>query len=334
MDTHRGITNRIREKQPLLKPLWHVLAIAVVAIGLGLTATACETPTESGETQSRTTGPSQDLSSAVTTIAQTAQLSEEQTERLREAARSYEGEPGESWYLAADLHEALSQEQIDRLMARLQERRERFRERLEARRDASENGQRWKGRRGRHGPEGLRRLEAALDLSDEQTKQIAAIRREYRARIKELFESLDGDAPDEATREELRNLHKQMREAIGGVLTDEQREQLAKRMAEWKERRKERKEERQEHREAVRTAMIEALGLTEEQQEQLRKLWSEARSENGRPGPPRLHRNNVREAMNGILTPEQREIFALHHVISMRARFAQKGAHRFHHRGS
>ncbi len=296
-----------------------VPSLAVVLLLASVLAlTGCDNLTGSSEESASTAVTSTNLSAAVSDVANAADLDADQINSIREAAARYEGEPGGSWYLAADLHEQLSQEQIDRLITRMKERREQLHQRFERHREEGGEGQPRRRFNHRRGGGDFR---ADLNLSDGQKEEIQAIRAEYGGEMRELFESLRAGSAPEEDRERLRELREQMREEMQAVLTDDQRQQL-------EEHREETIEERREHHEAVRAAMAEALELTDEQREQLRSLWSERLEEtegSRRMGPRPFRGRDLREQISSILTEKHKEIMALHDMLSLRARHGHEG---------
>ncbi|MEM8602020.1 MAG: hypothetical protein AAGF99_19045 [Bacteroidota bacterium] len=279
-------------------------AVFALLLALGLFLTGCDSADAS--TDGTTDGVATEtvtLASAVTGVASDAGAS---SDDLVAASRSFEGrhlEPGMLWTIAAEVHSRLTPEQIERLEAKLDERRAA----LEDRR--AELGDRPRGPRGGPGGPGGpgafdRVLTDDLALSDAQTDAIAAIRAAYRAEFEALRES---DLADEDRREQAQALVTAMKAEIDAVLTEAQ-------VAALEAHRAEREAERDERRAAEQAAMAAALALTDAQQADLDALRAEMEAQRGT-----VDRKEAREAFQAalaeILDDTQEEIVTVHAAL-------------------
>ena len=252
-----------------------------------------------------------ELGSAINELTESLGLSDEQQAAIQElAARSADraSEPGAAWFAAAELQTILSSDQIAALDSRLATARGRVRmERGE--RSATRDGA---GERSRAGARSSGRMSgggsgyAWLDLTEEQQAQIQAVLESHRAELQQLREELrDSDL----SRDEMRNRAEAARETIRAeiepLLTQDQRDRLQEREAGLEERREAATEKRAAARqrgEAEHAAMVDALGLTDAQIEQMELL--------------RQDRGAHREALGEILTDEQQEVVVLHRALA------------------
>ena len=277
---------RLFSSSPLLVAL---LGIAVLLGGCDSSSNVAEEDGASSAIQDAA------LADAVTTLSTAASLSAAQTNSLQELLVAYEDkerEPGDLWYLAADVHDQLTSTQIDRLKDRLEERRARRGDRRPMERHGPT-----------HRPPRLRWLRG-LDLTEAQKQELKALRAEYRDSFKALIEQCREGVFDEADVEQWKQLRTELQEAVHEILTAEQRAQLQARREQWKARRG-----------AVRAARNEALSITEEQEAQFADLRPEFEGPGG--WLPRLcHRPEGEERpIASILTEEQREIVMVHRVL-------------------
>ncbi len=196
---------------------------------------------------------SSELSDLTNGLVEDLSLSDAGARALRAAVAQHQRrheQPGFLWHVADALQQRLSDAQKERLFARLDEAPGAFRDRRDFR-DRRE------------------RALDGLDLSDEQHAALRAIREAYAPQFRALIEARQsGDLTEEDFREEMQALREALRAEVDEVLTPEQRAQLD----EWRERREERRENLGERREESRAAMVEVLGLTEDQQSALRAL--------------------------------------------------------------
>jgi len=256
-----------------------------------------------------------DLGGAISEVTQSLGLSDEQLAKIQELAarsRDQEPEPGAAWYAAAELQTILSSDQIAALGNRLEnspgrirmERGERSGNRDGAR-EHSGAGSRPGGKLsgGGHGY-------AWLDLTEQQQAQIQAILESHQAEIQALREDLRASdlSPDEM-RSRAEAVREAVRAEIEPLLTQEQRDRLQEREAGLEQRREaamEKREVARQRGEAEHAAMVDALGLTDAQIEQMEEL--------------RQDRGAHREAFAEILTDDQLEVVAVHRALE---------AHRF-----
>lgn len=167
---------------------------------------------------------------------------------------------------------------------------------------------------------------AGLELTEEQRTQIRAVLESHQAELDAFREEFRGsDLSREEMRSRAESVHEAIRAEIEPLLTQEQRDQLQERESRFEERRVtagEHREAARERREAEHTAMIDALGLTDEQIEVLDALREGRSGGSARAGDE--SRSEVREAhravMAEVLTEEQQEIVTLHRALA---------AHRF-----
>lgn len=283
-------------KLPLLR------RVPVLLLGVGLLLTGCDTTSTTVEDDLEPSVESDALSGAITSLSKSAALSVEQTQTLQALVETLEDndqEPGQLWFLAADVHTELTSEQIQQLKTQLQERRR--------------EGLREGNRPGRHGREGhfrkrVRHALKGLDLTEAQTDELRSVRAEYRDELMALRQERRDGPFDEAEAERWRTLRSEMRNAFREVLTEEQREQIETR-----------REGRKARRDSVHEARREALGLTDEQLAQFEELRTERED---RPGlrMGRAHRGEPGEGpIAFILTQEQREIVLIHRALLRRA---------------
>lgn len=136
-----------------------------------------------------------------------------------------------------------------------------------------------------------------LDLTDEQREQLQALRTEHREARREHREAMAAMATKQ-------------REAVMGILTEEQRETLGEMRGRFLERRGGRGWDRDDLRRGVRRwhdaprggrGPFSRLNLTDEQRERLKGLRSEHRTELSET------RRNHRKALESVLTDGQRD---------------------------
>lgn len=248
-------------------------------------------------------------------------------------------EPGFLWHVAAELQATLTDEQKERLFARLEragdQRRQGGQRGMQQNRRGGQGGP---GMGGQNGPRG-NALEQ-LGLSDEQKEAIEAIREAYKPQIEAILEQRDALTRAEI-KEQLDALREQIQAEVEGVLTDEQKAQLEELKAEAEARRAEREAEMEANREAARLVMIEVLGLTDDQVNALEELRASAEAERDaireliESGADRetvqaqveAQREAHEAALASIYDDTQYEIVRIHKAISMRfkAKQGQRG---------
>ncbi|GIV61968.1 MAG: hypothetical protein KatS3mg044_0834 [Rhodothermaceae bacterium] len=309
------------------------LLLAFVLVGCDTT----QTVTDDEPVQATTATPEAALQADL-------QLTDEQVQTIRQVLAGQPAEvrePGALWTVAARLHATLTETQ----RARLQEWMARARDEASDAPDA-----RRPGRRGQRGP-GMKPERGARpehgfrgpnlpSLTDEQREALEALHTSFREKMEALREQLAaGTLTREAFDEQREALREQHREDVAAILTDEQRAAL-------EEARQDRLERFREHREEALAARAEALGLTEAQQAALEALAEQHRQEHealraavrdGTLDREAFHerlqalRAAHRDQMAEILTEEQQEIVALHHLLArrmMRPRDGHAGADR------
>ena len=247
--------------------------------------------------------PSKALVASATKAATESGLTEEQSASIRSILEDAEPAPGVLWTVAGAIHREIGTEATQAYAESLRPERPR-----QGMRRGERGGPR--GARGfqRGGPRGERMLDE-LNLTGEQEEQISDIRSSYRAQMRDLRSGRGRPSPE--TREEMQSLRNEMRGEIHSVLTDEQRAELDAMRAERMKMRAERRSERQ-------AARNEALGLTDEQAEQMSALRDEARA--ARQSGDRFPRQEMRDAAAEILTEDQQAIAALHRSLMMNVR--------------
>ena len=273
--------------------------LSVLLLSVGLLLSGCDTTSNAVEDDAAPSVESEAMSDAVTSVSKTAALSDEQTQTLQALVDNYkdmERQPGQLWFLAADVHAELTSEQIQKIKTQLQERRDSVRE--DGNRPGRDGPKEHVRKRVRHALKGL-------DLTEAQKDELRSIRAEYRDELMTLRGARRDGSFDEADAERWRTLRSEMREAVREVLTEEQREQMEAR-----------REERNARRDSVREARREALGLTDEQIAQFEELRSERTGERRGPRRGPRHRGTPGDSpVASILTQEQREIVMIHRVL-------------------
>jgi len=236
-------------------------------------------------------------------------LTDDQKSELLAIAQDYAtrmGEPGVTWYAAADVQAVLTSEQITQIAARRQQLRERIADRMTS---AGVRGQRGDsaGVRGR----GMRRGGgrggigggpwAGLDLSQEQIDAIQDVLEKYRPQLEAVRDQVrDGSLTREEARDQVGPIRDAIRTEIEALLTPEQLAAID-----------DRKMDRENAREEAQAAKADALGLTAQQQAQIDALRDAPKTEGTREELREAHR----AALEAILTDEQLEIVAVHEAL-------------------
>lgn len=292
-------------------------------------------------------GAESSLEETVSFIALDLGLSAQETTALSTSLAKFGGdddadrEPGFLWHVAAELQATLTDEQKERLFARLDragDQRRQGGQRGMQQRSGQPGGQGGPGMGGQNGQRG--NVFEQLGLSDEQKEAIAAIREAYKPQIEAILEQRDTLTREEI-KEQLDALREQIKTEIEGVLTDEQKAQLEELKAEAEARRAEREAEMEANREAARLVMIEVLGLTDDQVNALEELRASAETERDairelvESGADRetvqaqveAQREAHEAALASIYDDTQYEIVRIHKAISMRfkAKQGQRG---------
>lgn len=251
-----------------------------------------------------------DLGSAIGELTKSLGLSDEQVTAIQELAAQHadqERAPGAAWYAAAGLQTILSSDQISAIDTQLAAARSRIRMERDERSTTREGtGDRSRpGARSSRGMSGQGHGYAWLDLTEEQQAQIEAVLESHRAEFQALREELRGsDLPRDEMRSRAEAVREAIRAEIEPLLTQEQRDRLQEREAGLEERREAAMQNREAGRqrgEAEHAAMVDALGLTDAQIEQMESL--------------RQDRGAHREGFGDVLTDDQQEVVTLHRAL-------------------
>ena len=265
------------------------------------------------------------------------ELSNDQASKVAQITEQYSADqPGRMWYIASELQQTLTEEQKNELIERAQSQRDAMRAQLKNR---GETGREIRGvpNKGRFAERMFEELENPL--SDEQKEQLSALHEEQVEAFKALIsQRREGSLDAEQMKAEAQTLRAAMQERLQEILTDEQLKELesmkATREEKWGERGIRRGSSeggfrgRSEVREATHTAMIEALELSTEQQEQLEQLHANRlegaqelreKMKNGDREAVResldAMRDSFEEARAAILSEDQQEVVAIQQAL-------------------
>ncbi|GMQ80717.1 MAG: hypothetical protein BMS9Abin05_0145 [Rhodothermia bacterium] len=293
-----------------------------------------------------------EIVASVSFIASDLQLDADETDVLESAFATHEDrarEPGFLWYVAAELQQRLSDEQIERLLNRLENRRNIFG------RPGFDHGQgsgfanRFDGQRGFGDFGGAPSAGAFADhlgLTDDQKAAIAAMREHFRTGVKALREQhRNGMLSFEEFREELKALEERLKNAWHDLLTEDQRAILEQLREDRRNALEERREEMEARRAAAREVMIAVLGLSERQVSALEALHDKVEELRGAfqelidSGATREEvmewaqdaTSAVTAELVAILDQTQLEIYVIHGALESRARHRFRHARRFDH---
>lgn len=254
----------------------------------------------------------------VSDIATEAGLTTEQAAAFSQTLSAHTGDdgerdPGALWYAAAELQQNASEQQKNRLI------------RLGERSIGGVFAQRRGPRNGRPGG-AIRRLlndegplAETLNLTDEQKADLEALGEQLRADIDALRN--DDSLTDEERREAGKALAEQLQADIDAILTDDQKAAIEAAKAE-------REVEREARQEARMAAMIDALGLTDEQVADLDALREAVRAEiealvgeGERPEREDIEAlvDGYKEDLASFLTDAQYETVLIHTALAKRA---------------
>ena len=300
------------------------LAVGLV-LALAGVAGACDgSPTDTLD-QSMTAGASEaDFSIVFGDLTQGLGLTDDQIEAVRNVMEEYRGQgrqPGQLWYAAADLQGILTSDQI----AAIEERQTEIRVEMKARRDGMRGrfsggpfrGHGWGMGSIRGGTRGGIRG-GDLDLSDEQIAELGQIRESFAPQLREIRDGVrSGSISRDEARTRVTEIREAMRDALTGILTEEQIAVLDEHRADAEGRREEMRGRWEGRHEAGQAAMVEALGLTADQMDAIGALRESFRSE-GRPLPEEAEarREAQHQALLDILDDDQAEIWILHGSLS------------------
>lgn len=324
-----------------MKRFFHSFAYALVFV-FGLAACDAAGPDDT------TTLDDAELRAVVTELSTDLDLSATQASAVQASFAQHQTgdrQPGYLWYVAADLQQALTDEEKARLFAKAETQRARFEERRE-----SQDGPRH--RRDRRGPGAMHllrgRLASELGLTDDQKTDIQAIMESRKDNFKALHTSYrNGDLTQEQLRNEMASLRADIEAEVEATLTPEQQAKLAEIKQQRADRRDERKDNRRDRRDANHTAMVDVLELTQTQQDALATLKAEQHAkaaeireqvQNGS-----LDREGAQAAMQtlheegqasraALLTGTQQEILNIHRALTQRV-MAHKAKQRLQQRG-
>lgn len=279
---------------------------AFMILAVGLSACGDESVTEA---TSAAVGDSE-ASAILSDMTGDLGLTDDQRSELRAIAQEYTGrmgEPGVTWYVAADVQAVLTSEQITQIAARRQELRERIADRR-ASAGAGGQGGDGAGVRGR----GMRQRRgegpgvgggpwADLDLSQDQIDAIQDVLENYRPQMESIRDQVrDGSLTREEAREQVGPIRDSIRTEIEALLTPEQLDAID-----------DRRMDRENAREEAQATRADALGLTAQQQAQIDALRDAPKTEGTREKMREAHR----AALEAILTGEQLEIVSIHEAL-------------------
>ncbi len=291
-----------------------IATAALMLMAVGLAACGDEALTDANT--SAALGDS-DASAILTDMTGDLGLTDAQKTELRAIAQEYAsrmGEPGVTWYAAADVQSVLTSEQIATIGARRQELRDRIADRMAnsglVGRDGDGPGSRGRGlrQRGGNGERGIGGgpwAHGDLDLTTDQVDAIQDVFEKYRPQLEDIRDQVRSGT---LTREEARDLAGPVRDSIRAeieaLLTPEQLTAIESK----REDREDRRQDREDAREQTRAAMVDALGLTVAQQAQIDALRDAPKTESSMEERREAHR----AAFEAILTDEQLEIVEIH----------------------
>ncbi len=278
---------------------------------LAATTTGCESLTAATPGEEETF--SEGMQSVAAALADELQMDEQQVRQMMgKHARQWK-QPGFLWYLAVTMEQRMSEEE----KARLFERAHRIQQHRKKQR--------------------IRRIRAFFHtparkhplwrlLNEEQRASFREILTRYRKQFRELIQKRqNGDLSSEAFLRQAMALREQFREETTQLLTHEQKQRL-------EERKQKMKAHQKKRRAAIRTAMQQALQLTDEQMEQLAEVRSHRKEaakqlrERFRTGAINVEtlkeewkklREETNQQLQSILTPEQYEAVKIHRALSL-----------------
>ena len=302
---------------------WSVLLIFLVS--------ACDTANVASD--QTVTG---DLDVPAAALIEGLDLSNNQAEQVVDVMNKYDTQqPGRLWYISAELQQTLTEDQKAELIASF-----------------DDEGFRSRGVRGDRGARGFSgKIFEELDnpLTDEQKEQLETFHEEQRASMRALLkERRAGTITDEAFKTQMEEARANMRATLEEILTEEQQNELQEKKEQYESSRGNRRnrgdrnrfngqrgprEGASEIREEFQAAMIDALALSEEQQEQLKQVREEVRAqmeelrgqfdrdnpEATREAIQNLH-ETAKEKSESIFTDSQQETMAIHRALMQEVR--------------
>lgn len=288
---------------------------------------------------------------SVANLADKLSLTEKQSQEINDlVARKGENEPGTLWYVAAELQSTLTEGQKTTLFQEIEAAREKHAG--EGRSSRNQAQRRFRDR-------GENFEEIVGELTEEQEAQLKELREKQREKMKALVEMRRDEG--EVNREEMKASMEQMRESmhseLEAILTEEQfaalKSEREKQQARMKERRGEASQENGQRRrgpwsgrfdgetaEAYSAAKIEALGLTSEQQteikavfasqkEKAKTLFEEMKASDEDREALREELHTIGEAsmasLAEILTVSQQETIKIHRALVFNAAKSRTG---------
>lgn len=317
-----------------------------ILLGLMLTLLVSACDTTNVATDQDITG-SLDVPAA--TIIDGLDLSSSDAQQVADIMSKYDQQqPGRLWYVSAELQQTLSEDQKAALIASVDEDQTGVR-----RRRAGRQGERGVGKRG-----GFENL--SNPLTDGQKEQLKAFREEHSASVKALIEQRRaGTLSEDDFKAQMQGAREAMREALADILTEEQLSELQERKETMQEKRgagedaegeariRGRRGNRSGDRGSanrggldrgdIQAAMVDALELSTEQQEQLKQVreelkaqMEELRGQFDRDNPEAAKESmqalhaSAKEKQEAILTETQTEVVAIHKALSHEVRSTMK----------
>jgi Spy/CpxP family protein refolding chaperone len=284
------------------------VAAGLMIVVAGSAAACSDTPTDTGTQDYTADSSDADFSVVFGDLTEGIGLTDDQVAAVRDVMEEHRGrgrEAGALWYVAVDLQEILSSDQIAAIEARQEELRSETRGRRgEAR-----------GQRGRRDGSDPHRAADGLDLSETQLEQMKEIRESFAPQMEEIRNAVrDGSLTRDEARTRAEAIQTAMHEAMKDILTAEQLALLDERREGAEARRDEMKAQWEERRQAEHAAMIAALGLTDEQVASIEALREGAE----RPAREEMEarREEHRQALLDVLDDDQEEIWILHGSLS------------------
>ena len=325
----------------LKKPIVHYALVGLLLLGV----TACDSSSMDEDADL-----SAEIVASVSFIASDLQLDAAETDILSSSFAKHEDdahEPGFLWNVAAEVQQRLSEEQIERLLNRLENWRNIFG------RPGFDQGQgggfadRFSGHRGFGNFGGAPSTGAFADhlgLTEDQKAAIADMREQFGIEVNALREQHKaGSLSDEAFRNALKALGEELKGAWQDLLTDDQLAILEQMREDRQNALEEREEDREANRAAARVVMIAVLGLSPDQVSALEALQDEVEELRAAfqalidSGATREEvrtwaqdsTSDVTAELIAILEPTQLEIFVIHGALESRAGYRFRRMRRF-----
>lgn len=269
------------------------------------------------------------------TLIESLDLSNSEAQQVADIMSKYDTQqPGRLWYVSAELQQTLSDDQKADLIASIGEK--------------SRTARGVQGRqRGAQGVRGRRAFEGLSDpLTEEQKEQLKALQAEQKESMKALVEERRANTVNEEEwTAKMKEAREAMRVGLQGILTEAQLAELEAKREEMEAKRGDKEEgarvrnrrgfrgSEDFRKEDFQAAMIDALELTDEQQEQLTQLREEVRSEmeelrsnfdrenaqDGKEAMQTLH-ESMQQKQEAIFTERQQEVVAIHKALIQKTR--------------